>query len=114
MAHSLTINGIDINFTAQELVSNTQFTLKGENSNNAIVSGYTFQNVNNPHNDSPNQLQVIPASSTTTLEVTLNGVLQEELYIWTYLPETSDDIVGDGPTTPRGTEVVVKSGTGED
>lgn len=105
MAHSLMINGININFTAS--IS----TLEGKN-NGSDVSGYAFSLESEPGNNSTHQYKVI-SSDKNSLTQSINLSVGDSLHVWTELPSTkkNKDIEGD-PTGPRGTEVKVKSGTG--
>ena len=107
MAHSLIINGININFTA------STSTLEGKNNNNdSDVPGYAFSPESESGNNSTHQYKVI-SSDKNSLTQPINLSVGDSLHVWTELPSTkkNKDIEGD-PTGPRGTEVKVKSGTG--
>lgn len=98
MAHSLMINGININFTASTSI------LEGKN-NGSDVSGYSFSPENEPGNNSTHQYKIISSSSATNLKQTINLKIGDSLHIWTELLMNDSDT--GGPITKRGTEVVV-------
>ncbi|WP_272151922.1 hypothetical protein [Tenacibaculum aiptasiae] len=98
MAHSLMINGININFTA------STSTLEGKN-NGSDVSGYAFSLESESGNNSIHQYRVVTSSGATSLKQTINLTKGDSLHIWTKLPKDNGDI-GD-PITDRGTEVIV-------
>ncbi|WP_299162235.1 hypothetical protein [uncultured Tenacibaculum sp.] len=100
MAHSLEIEGNTINFTA------TTSILEGKN-NDADVSGYSFQEANEDGNTSTHQYEVI-TSTATSLQIQINLTKGDTLNVWTNLLKDGSDLGGEDPTTPRGTEVVVK------
>ena len=100
----LKINGIDITFEAT--LSGGNFTLTGKNGG-TTVSGYKFEKKDDPNKDASNygiQYKIVEATSGS-LTITHSGYIDEEIYVWTELPEDLGDVTG--PPTKRGTEVIV-------
>ena len=100
---TLKVNNIEITLSAEENPKKTEYTLTGIfNQGN-----FSFQIVNDPNNNKYNgnaiEITTSPISSNQ-ISISHKGD-PSKLWVWTQLE--IDDIVGD-PTTPRGTEVVVK------
>ncbi|WP_299136570.1 hypothetical protein [uncultured Tenacibaculum sp.] len=104
----LNVNGVEIALSAKENLEKTKCTLTGT----FKESKFAFQKANDPSNNKYDGYAIEIITSTTSsspISILCDGD-PSDLWVWTNLGKT--DVVGD-PTTPRGTEVIVTSGTGE-